>query len=202
MNVSIRLLQMNGECGWGVKDHFTTLIWCCVFNRCVLLSAICHACSCFFLSTSNRYKQIVCKRRPSSLRESILHLRIFIENPSPHHAHFGAVSSLSCSLALPVLTLGHEWLLYKGLSRQINRQIHVRTPPQGSHRLRTSWMFVDLRRNSALKVVTFMDLEGENRAPKLSQPSLHLRKHVMEKCYGTVVIKWRPPLQISGLAYV
>lgn len=50
-------------------------------------------------------KKVGCKQSLSSLRESILHLWIFLENPSPHLAHFGTVSSLSCSLAQPALSL-------------------------------------------------------------------------------------------------
>ena len=45
----IRLLRMNGEIDW---EGFSALMWCCIFNRCVLLCAICYTFSWFLLSDS------------------------------------------------------------------------------------------------------------------------------------------------------
>lgn len=174
MDVSIRLLRV---CGWSVKDHF-------YYTHLVLhIQQVCPAMFyllCFFLfpplwffyqctlslsaevedgcSTSNLSKQIVWKWRPRSLRESILHLWIFIENPSPHHAHFGTVSSISCSLALPALSLvllvllttcrcfqgKLDWLLTRGLSRQINRQIHLLKVPTCLEDLGCLWIWDEI----------------------------------------------------------
>ncbi len=76
---------------------------------------------------------------------------------------------------------------------QADKQTDTRSSTRLPRALKILKDLVDLRRNSALKVMTFMDFEYENRAPKLSQPSLgaiHPKENVIENCiYGTVAIK-------------